>query len=322
MVPGLGARDRAAFDLQPIVDRIQPDVVHLHNVMNPAVLEWAATQRSLTTVHDHRAFCPASGKLTRLGVRCDALMDEEACGDCFTDASYFASIYATTRARRDALRALRCHVLSRYMQAELQAAGVPAERIHRVPPIAGGLELEAEPTLPRCVLFVGRLVSSKGVLDALEAWKRSGVELPFIAVGTGSQRQEVEAAGAKVMGWRPHGEMSGIYRSAAVLVMPSRWQEPFGLVGLEAQSLGVPVAAWASGGVIDWHGEAGLVAWGDVDGLAARIRVLVTGSPAPEPLRHPVEPLGPDETPAEATSSGDGEPSLEALYRLVAASPS
>ena len=35
--------------------------------------------------------------------------------------------------------------------------------------------------------------------------------------------------------------------------MPSRWQEPFGIVGLEALTLGTAVAAWDSGGVREWH---------------------------------------------------------------------
>ena len=35
--------------------------------------------------------------------------------------------------------------------------------------------------------------------------------------------------------------------------MPSRWQEPFGIAGLEALCHGVPVVAWESGGVREWH---------------------------------------------------------------------
>jgi glycosyltransferase involved in cell wall biosynthesis len=57
--------------------------------------------------------------------------------------------------------------------------------------------------------------------------------------------------------------------------MPSRWQEPIGIVGLEALAHGVPVAAWDSGGVREWHPGEGLVPWGDVPGLASAIRALV-----------------------------------------------
>ena len=65
--------------------------------------------------------------------------------------------------------------------------------------------------------------------------------------------------------------LSSLYRRARALVLPSRWQEPFGIAGIEAFSFGVPVAAWESGGVGEWHPGIGLVPWGDVDALARAI---------------------------------------------------
>ena len=103
------------------------------------------------------------------------------------------------------------------------------------------------------MLFVGRLVEAKGIRDAIDAWRRSGLELPLVAAGTGPLRRQVEAEGVEVLGWIDRRRLSATYRRAAVVVMPSRWQEPFGLVGLEALTLGTPVVAWDSGGVCEWH---------------------------------------------------------------------
>jgi glycosyltransferase involved in cell wall biosynthesis len=92
-------------------------------------------------------------------------------------------------------------------------------------------------------------------------------------------RREVEAAGLEVLGWLPHDRMSSVYRRARVLVMPSRWQEPFGIAGLEAAAMGTPVAAWASGGVAEWHSGGGLlVPWGDVPALSQAIRRALAGT--------------------------------------------
>ena len=63
-----------------------------------------------------------------------------------------------------------------------------------------------------------------------------------------------------------------VYRRARAVLFPSRWQEPFGIVGLEALTLGVPVVAWESGGVRDWHPGDFLVPWGDLPALGDALR--------------------------------------------------
>ena len=111
--------------------------------------------------------------------------------------------------------------------------------------------------------------------DAVLAWRRSGVGLPLVLAGTGPLRAELAALasrgdepGLEVLGWVGRDRLSALYRRARALLLPSRWQEPFGIVGLEALSFGVPVVAWESGGVGEWHPGPGLVRWGDVAGLA------------------------------------------------------
>jgi hypothetical protein len=60
--PGLEARAETPVDLRASVDDFRPDVLHVHNVVNPAVLDWAASRpASLLTVQDHRFFCPTRG---------------------------------------------------------------------------------------------------------------------------------------------------------------------------------------------------------------------------------------------------------------------
>jgi len=66
-VPGLEARLRGPADLGSVAASFRPDVIHLHTVVNPAVLEWAAGRSALITVQDHRYFCPTRGKWTAAG---------------------------------------------------------------------------------------------------------------------------------------------------------------------------------------------------------------------------------------------------------------
>ena len=283
--PALGARTAAHVDLSPLLRAVAPDVIHVHNTMNPAGLAGAAARRdALVTVQDHRFFCPARGKWTLDGGQCGEPMGREACAACFQDESYFAEVLALTERRLAAVREMEAvTVLSLYMREELVKLGVSPTRVRVVPPFVHGFDHQATPSGPPCVLFVGRLVRAKGVLEAVEAWTRSGVDLPLVVAGTGALREEVRALARdrsgpplEVLGWVGREGMSSLYRRARALVMPSRWQEPFGITGIEALSFGVPVAAWESGGVGEWHPGVGLVPWGDVDALAGAIAEAVT----------------------------------------------
>lgn len=276
-------------DVTPRLDRLAdlfaPDRIHIHNAVGPEALTWAADRGAIATVQDHRAFCPGRGKLTLGGEVCRSPMTGELCAGCFDDDAYHARIQTTTERRLEALRRMKAiTVLSAYMKRELEQVAIAGSRVHVIPPFVHGLDLSAAPDGPPCVLFAGRLVEAKGIEDAVAAWARSGLDLPLVVAGSGRMRGELERRGVDVLGWVPHEAMSGIYRRARVMVLPSRWQEPFGIVGLEALALGVPVAAWESGGVAEWHpGGDLLVPWGDVEALAAAMKRAVGRSAEPAP---------------------------------------
>jgi glycosyltransferase involved in cell wall biosynthesis len=272
VVPGIETGDAAALaGLDAVISRFSPVILHLHNCMSPTVLDWGAARGAILTVQDHRAFCPGRGKLTLDGGVCREPMALTTCAGCFTDSEYFERIHDITQRRLDAVRRMRSViVLSGYMRDELIAAGVDAARVSVIPPFVHGLDPAAAPDGPPCVLFVGRLVAAKGVVDAVEAHRRAGMTLPLVCAGSGSERARLEAAGCEVLGWVSHARLASVYRRAQAVVMPSRWQEPFGMVGLEALAMGVPVVAWESGGVGEWH--AAPTPWGDVDALAQALR--------------------------------------------------
>jgi glycosyltransferase involved in cell wall biosynthesis len=52
--------------------------------------------------------------------------------------------------------------------------------------------------------------------------------------------------------WLSPLQRDEVMRSGTILVLPSTWPEPFGLVGLEAARLGVPTVAFDVGGVREW----------------------------------------------------------------------
>jgi glycosyltransferase involved in cell wall biosynthesis len=242
-------------------------------VVNPWVLRWAAARPSLITVQDHRYFCPGRGKWHLENRVCREAMSPATCALCFEDRGYAADIYGLTEARLDAIKRLQVVTLSHYMKGELAAVGLEPERVQVIPPFVHSFDPASPAEAVPCILFVGRLVAHKGVTQALEAHRLSGLAQPIVFAGSGPLRSEVEAGGGCALGWVDHRRLSGLLRGASALLMPSQWQEPFGIAGLEALSAGTPVVAWDSGGVREWHpGDDSLQSWGDVEGLALALR--------------------------------------------------
>ncbi len=80
-------------------------------------------------------------------------------------------------------------------------------------------------------------------------------------------------------GWLGAEELARELAEASVVVMPSVWPEPFGLVGIEALATGRPVVASCTGGIGDWleDGVNGLcVKPGDPRALARALNELLS----------------------------------------------
>jgi glycosyltransferase involved in cell wall biosynthesis len=120
------------------------------------------------------------------------------------------------------------------------------------------------------VLFVGAIQSRKDPLSALAAAREVG--LPLVVAGPKKDpalASELERGGADVRGYVSDDELAGLYRGAACLVLPTRY-EGFGLPVLEAMASGTPVVASPDPAVREVAGDAALYAEGS--GLADAVR--------------------------------------------------
>lgn len=141
------------------------------------------------------------------------------------------------------------------------------------------------------VTFVGQIREIKGIRDFIEMGKQlPHARLRFLIAGEcrdpqvfeGSLTEPalIDAFGGDTR-FRHLGyvkKVEDIYASSDIIVMPSRWEEPLGLVCLEAGACGKPVIATRSGGIpeIVRDGETGLlVDIGDVAALVRQVALLV-----------------------------------------------
>ena len=243
------------------------DLVHIQNLMNPSALGLAVEGgRTVVTVQDHRVFCPGLGKTLTDGSACKQTMDDQVCGDCIPDKAYRQSILELTRRRLAALLGSHVVVLSSYMAEELAAVGVEGVRI--VPPWVEVGPKRSEPGTT--FVLGGRLVAHKGIKDGWRAWHGADRPMPLVIAGSGPLENDL--GGAQCLGWLKPEELRVELRRARALIFPARWQEPFGILGLEALAQGTPVVVAESGGTNEWSASGCIrVPAGDVPAMTAAI---------------------------------------------------
>lgn len=111
------------------------------------------------------------------------------------------------------------------------------------------------------LVFTGRLEVEKGVftlLDAMVTVSAARPDVRLVIAGNGTQADHVERVRHEFSlthhvikaGWLPENELKALIAAADVAIVPSLY-EPFGLVALEAMSLGTPVVAARTGGLAD-----------------------------------------------------------------------
>jgi glycosyltransferase involved in cell wall biosynthesis len=182
-------------------------------------------------------------------------------------------------------------VASGHMRNEYIAHGVRAEAIHAIPLFAAPVSAARLAATARVidVLFLGRMTDLKGPSLLLEAAARAagalGRPVAIVMAGDGPLLGSLRARAAALPGvqaqfpgWVDEAARAALFGRTSLLVVPSVWPEPFGLVGLEAAAHGVPSVAFDVGGIREWLADGingRLVAAGDVAAMSDAIASLL-----------------------------------------------
>ncbi|MEI6350638.1 MAG: glycosyltransferase family 4 protein [Verrucomicrobiota bacterium] len=266
--------------LEAIVDDFKPDIVQIHGAPNLRLDPWlAARAPTVRWIHNHQFFCsgqqmthawPRKPCQRAHGPACLAL--HALCGCGAPDP--VRNLVRYSRVSRS-LALLRAHpglqVASGMLKENLIRNGIEPSRIEHLPLYAPEPEEAKRPPLTsrRLILHPGGLVRHKGVWLLVRNIERLPDDVDILFAGGGGELQPaleeyVARQGLseriRIMGEVSRLQWSQLFHQAALVVMPSLWNEPLGLAGVYAMAHGKAVVAFQNSGVNEWleNGRTGI----------------------------------------------------------------
>lgn len=282
--------------LLSMIRREKIELCHFHNTfprISPS--SYYAARRAgvpvVQSLHNYRILCP-NAQLMRLGKVCESCLGRDvvwpgALRRCYRNNAG-ASAVAAAMISVHRLSGTYARIVDRYIaltqfaKGKFIEGGLPAQRISVKPNF-----VDPDPGQGHggggYALFVGRLSPEKGIETLLRAWNSSQNGLPLRIAGVGPMSPQVRAAAAENpsiqwLGELPRDRVLAEMKSAAFLVCPSTWYESFGLIIVEAFSVGLPVIASDIGALaelIDRERTGLLFRSGDSADLVAKVRWAV-----------------------------------------------
>lgn len=261
-----------AYRLSELIGRERPDVVHSHSWMRysfyPLYRAWRGPAH-VAMLHDYGLACAKMTYQYR-GEQCSG----PALGKCVSCCAQHygrvkgAALAAGMRAGRPLYRRADAYVANGSVVAAAARDVLPAGvRIETIPAaVPNGLDLRAR-ALPRpdflpqedgYLLYAGALGRHKGVDVLLEAHRHMRHRVPLVllaaspdAAAPAADPFDVSGPGVHLVRQQPHDAVMAAWRHCSIAVVPSTWQEPLGLVAVEAMLAERPVVASAVGGLKD-----------------------------------------------------------------------
>jgi len=149
----------------------------------------------------------------------------------------------------------------------------------------------------KTLIFVGRLVSDKGVdllLRSLAQLRREGLKPDLTVIGTGPEFENLSALARELnlqdqvifAGQKTGEELVRLLNQHHVMVIPSLWAEPFGVVALEGIASGCVIIGSEAGGLKEAIGPCGITFEnGNERSLADALKRLLQDEGLAESLR-------------------------------------
>jgi glycosyltransferase involved in cell wall biosynthesis len=262
--------------LRRIIREEQPDIVHAHNwlVHSFTPLKAWSKAKFVVSLHDYSLVC-VQKRLMQGAASCTGpgALKCLKCGTHFYGLAKgplttLANFYWGKRERRSVDMFLPVSQAT-VEGNQLEKYQVPYTIIPNfVPDHVDIREDETDPLLSSLpegdfLLFVGDVSHDKGAEALLQAYTAINSSIPLVLIGRVFLNDLSKRLPQNVflMGPWPHDAVMAAWKRCVIGLIPSIVAETFGIVALEAMSMGKPVIAARSGGLVDvvLDGETGLL---------------------------------------------------------------
>lgn len=257
----------ARSGIEAIIEKTQPDVVHLHNIyhqLSPSILRPIAEQSipAVMTLHDYKLACPTYQFLDD-GEICEACIGgkfqnsvKRRCNRGSLLGSALLAIETAAHRYAKAYDPVDVFICpSKFMEDKMREAGVFPDRLAHLNHFVDVAGTQPAGAPGDGALYAGRLSAEKGVDTLIDAiGLLDGGQL--VVAGDGPERSVLEEQAARVapgrvrfLGRLDAASLQQEIRSSAVLVLPARWYENQPMIILESFTSGRPVIASDLGGL-------------------------------------------------------------------------
>lgn len=284
---------RSKRDLNKIIKDFSPQIAILHNllpIISPSIIPFLKHKgiKIWQIVHNYRIYCPL-GTFFANGDICQKCLGKYKELNCILNNCTGSIISSTSFSFRN-------FYIRKFNYYKYVDKFFPLSEFQRNLLIENGLDRNKVITLPNSFMydekhdnkydtkkkknigFVGRLTKEKGILDFIEIAKLLP-EYEFTVAGkTTKYLDNIQIpSNLKFLGYLNKNQLEDFYSSCKVLLVLSRWYEPFGLVIIESMYKQTPTIVYNIGAmpeIIDDNVDGYIVEIGDYKSIIIKIKEM------------------------------------------------
>lgn len=274
---------KAKKDFQKFIDKVNPDIIHLHNFisyLSPSILDCCKNIPTIATLHDASIVCPAVKLLYKNKVFCNKIKcKQNKYLNCFLNNCASGGFEVNFR---KTFRAYLVHNKLKYIDKFITPSnslktlilnsniGIEQNKIVTVNNFLTDEELKTVPNYNNkgYFLYVGRLSPEKGVDYLLEAINQLPKDIKLKIVGTGPEEKRYKQFvkdnnlnNIEFLGFKNRQEVKEEYQNCIATILPCNWFENFPTTSMESFINGKPIIASSIGGIPEQitHNKTGLL---------------------------------------------------------------